>query len=630
MKARNSVSLSFFLPQWLQEPLLPVGLAAEIRESLPFWVTAVLLGGVGGLGSAFEADGFTTMALLISTLALLAASASVFGHPFAQRTVSLMLIQPVSRDTLWRRKMSLVLVMAVTSVLIQAAMAMLVMWLNNGWHQRTFSGLGVFSLYGIAAVLSVVLVTPWLTLASRSTLAGVVFTVALPALLAVASNLATWLWFGSDPQDLIALREFQWMAFLGLAVLTWLVAPFLGYRAFQRLEAVEARSLNLPWPRWLGFAPTRLLRPNPGNLFGKLAVKELHLLAPAFLVAALYLLICGALLATRLAWPSVEVSTNSDQVTQITTFLYAALVSLLIGALTCAEERQAGTLVWHLTLPLASWKQWAVKAGTALSLALILAIGLPVLVLSAPAALEFPAARMETMPSSWLAIVLQVVAWCTLGMYLSSTTTTTLRAMLWAAPVGFLSSTVLWTWLHSVLGRLWLSSLGIPGSGFVSDGPRAWPLIGMAQMLVWWLLIAVTLVLPLGCAWQNYRRLDRKTSRIFIHLGAMAAWFVVLNTVWVGFSVLWSRMPPPQQVDSEVVHQPRPSVQLPNPGYVASPDPSATPTPGQTNPGLPRMDARMLMRYGLTPPRPATRQDTNFLEAPASVPENSAPPSDSP
>ncbi|MHB1309910.1 MAG: hypothetical protein ACYC23_22800, partial [Limisphaerales bacterium] len=244
--------------------------------------------------------------------------------------------------------------------------------------------------------------------------------------------------------------------------------------------------------------------------------------------------------------------------------------------------------------------------------------------------LGFPAARMETMPSSWLAIVLQVVAWCTLGMYLSSTTTTTLRAMLWAAPVGFLSSTVLWTWLHSVLGRLWLSSLGIPGSGFVSDGPRAWPLIGMAQMLVWWLLIAVTLVLPLGCAWQNYRRLDRKTSRIFIHLGAMAAWFVVLIAVWVGFSVLWSRMPPPQLVDSEVVHQPRPSVQLPNPGYVASPDPSATPTPGQTNPGLPRMDARMLMRYGLTPPRPATRQDTNFLEAPASVPENSAPPSDSP
>ena len=58
-------------------------------------------------------------------------------------------------------------------------------------------------------------------------------------------------------------------------------------------------------------------------------------------------------------------------------FVYLAILSILIGALSSAEERHMGTLEWHLLLPMAQWKQWCIKAGTAFLLAIALGVGLP-------------------------------------------------------------------------------------------------------------------------------------------------------------------------------------------------------------------------------------------------------------
>ena len=52
--------------------------------------------------------------------------------------------------------------------------------------------------------------------------------------------------------------------------------------------------------------------------------------------------------------------------------LYGALLAVLIGSLASAEERQNGTLEWQLLLPMAAWKQWAVKVGTVLVLTALL------------------------------------------------------------------------------------------------------------------------------------------------------------------------------------------------------------------------------------------------------------------
>ena len=65
-----------------------------------------------------------------------------------------------------------------------------------------------------------------------------------------------------------------------------------------------------------------------------------------------------------------------------TTAVYALGVPALIGSLATAEERQLGTLAWQLQLPIPIWQQWAVKAVTTFSLALLLSSGLPVLLVS--------------------------------------------------------------------------------------------------------------------------------------------------------------------------------------------------------------------------------------------------------
>jgi hypothetical protein len=59
--------------------------------------------------------------------------------------------------------------------------------------------------------------------------------------------------------------------------------------------------------------------------------------------------------------------------------LFGALLSMLIGSLASAEERQLGTHEWQVLLPMAAWRQWIVKAGTALGLAALLSFALPVL-----------------------------------------------------------------------------------------------------------------------------------------------------------------------------------------------------------------------------------------------------------
>ena len=63
------------------------------------------------------------------------------------------------------------------------------------------------------------------------------------------------------------------------------------------------------------------------------------------------------------------------------TVLYSSVLALLIGSIASAEERQLGTQEWQQLLPMASWKQWALKVGTAIGLSLLLGVALPAVIL---------------------------------------------------------------------------------------------------------------------------------------------------------------------------------------------------------------------------------------------------------
>jgi len=56
---------------------------------------------------------------------------------------------------------------------------------------------------------------------------------------------------------------------------------------------------------------------------------------------------------------------------------HGMVVALLAGALVGAEERQMGTLVSQFQLPMAVWRQWLIKVVVALTVGLVLSVGLP-------------------------------------------------------------------------------------------------------------------------------------------------------------------------------------------------------------------------------------------------------------
>ncbi|MCZ7636351.1 MAG: hypothetical protein M5U12_10130 [Verrucomicrobia bacterium] len=144
--------------------------------------------------------------------------------------------------------------------------------------------------------------------------------------------------------------------------------------------------------------------------------KELRLQSPAFVVGGLYVLICGTDLVLQWAWPRPGELSLTSEVTSFVTLFHVLLVTLLAGALACAEDRATGVLPWHLTLPIALRTQWRVKVGVALGTALALGVALPGIVLG----LGRSPILNELAGPAWLAVVLAAAVLCALGLYLSS------------------------------------------------------------------------------------------------------------------------------------------------------------------------------------------------------------------
>ena len=78
---------------------------------------------------------------------------------------------------------------------------------------------------------------------------------------------------------------------------------------------------------------------------------------------------------------------------------------------------------------MASWKQWIVKAGTAIGLAMLLAVALPALLLSVSGG----AIRIN----AWYACVILLLT--AVSLYVSSLSTSGLRALLVSLPVSLCS-----------------------------------------------------------------------------------------------------------------------------------------------------------------------------------------------
>ncbi len=575
MKPRGTVGFSFLLPTWLREPLLSIGVAKEVREIFPYWLVSAAVSALwlaGGGGSLDE--GMAFVSFLVGELATMAMGAAMFGHEFTHRTVSLMLVQPVARRELWQRKMAVLGAAMGVPLLLRLAGPIL--------HGNALTTLSFAGLMSVSAILYGLTVAPWLTLVSRSVLAGTVFTACLPVITYQATSVAVALAYGLDVSNASAMPA-TLSVFALLTVLQWIVAPFLGYRAFRRLQATDSPGTVIRLPRllrrtqataiqWLaapllGYraflrmramesrgtairlprllrrtqAPTATVR-RPGGAWAKLIGKELRLLAPAYVVAGLYVLVCGADIAIRLHWPAASRGEYGSDLVRISSVIFGIIISLLAGCLACAEERHLGTLPWQLVQPVAAWRQWLVKAGVALAVSLVLGLGLPVLMFNAERAffwtkpIDYPALVIAL-------VVLNVVLLTLLGLYVSSVANSTIQAMLWATPIAVGLEASLW-------GTAAFQSYpgGIRGvlPQFLTDGswttfPAGLKALLLCVFLLWILLAAGLYFLPLIGAYANFRRLDQRASRVLMQLALFLGYYATGAVAFFGLA-LWSTM----------------------------------------------------------------------------------------
>jgi hypothetical protein len=320
----------------------------EVRALLPTWSACALTLCAAALVRDPRIPALGMAAFSLGSVAL---GAQSMGHEYTCRTLSLLLVQPSERRKLFLIKFGVLAAMLLTL----AAAAWTALFIDGRFQRPSLWHPSLLVLLPTACGL---FIAPLLTMVCRSQLAGVVFTGAIPGMTMLLSQLlAAAIGAGRAP-DQVAL----WIMIFSCGMIAvWAIAAVLNWRMFMRLEAIDGTGAELRAPRWVRGstrAPARSRHP-----LWVLAKKELHLQQMTFVIVTIYLIFWTALSVMKHVVPELR----GFPLFPLTIF-YVLMLSLLIGSLPSAEERQFGTLEWQMLLPMAAWQQWSVKAGIVLGL----------------------------------------------------------------------------------------------------------------------------------------------------------------------------------------------------------------------------------------------------------------------
>ena len=357
----------------------------EGRALAPIWLGTVLL-----IVAATTA-GMLSIALLAFIFGTAALGVFSIGHEYAHRTLTSFLAQPLNRS---RLLLSKVVVLAPLLVLLSLVVALVV--LRADGIDRVFGGAVRAPRFGVLAAqpvddalvsrwqVTLVLLTPllglcvapWLTMVCRNLIAGLVFTLAVPAGLWIAGQIARAASVNFDFVELEVVHSFGYAPALLLmtigVVAISAVAAVHGRALFVGLEALDAPRELIGSRRT---SPTRAVgvtsQTRRRHPVWMLVQKEVRLQTIAFAVAGLY----------ALGWIGLSAARSEQYIAGqsfvMLTEMYGMFVALLIGALSSAEERSMGTAQWQMLQPLALWKQSLVKLVTIGLLALLLGLAVP-------------------------------------------------------------------------------------------------------------------------------------------------------------------------------------------------------------------------------------------------------------
>lgn len=527
-------------------------LLKELRLQLPGCLIAVVGPGLIALAPVHDLAG---MLLFTHGLGCFLMGAAAWGSEFEQRTVAGLLSHPQSRAGLFAEKMG------VLGTLLLIATVNL-WWLSPSLSDR---GLGREEM-GTAVMVALFAATggPLFSLLSRSTLAGMIFSVAVPPLgyLAVTLLLQTAYQIKLLPASL-PLGGVEWLR-IGSG-LYWVTAFALGWWYFHHLQVRDggaggrtatglhplSRPIDLLLARWLP----------PRSLTARLFTKEMRLHVLPWLVAGLMTGLFLLWVTVRLFLPEEDRPTRAIEIQLLTMWagIMGVLALLGTGATSIAEERELGTLEWQLTQPASLTRQWWIKVGVALGLGGGLGVIYPLLLL----VLSFGPADLLT---EWndlsaggilaaLGVSTLILA---LGLYASSLSRNTMTAM--ATAVGIAVGALALAGLcglylgerltHSlqeidrnwVAGRVMEAPAWAPSALFLRHLPISLILLGGLLLLVAFLKLART----------NFPRpaVSRRTR--FLQLSGLALGFLLFD--WAGGAV-FSRLMVWQQQANYATYQ---------------------------------------------------------------------------
>jgi hypothetical protein len=444
-------------------------------------------------------------------LACLWLCANAFGSEFDHRTMGQLLVQPRSRGRIYREKLG------VAGSL--AGLAAVIFFLTPS---RSMAGdpqsLGETLGYLILGLAS----APFFTLISRSTLAGFVFTLAVPMALYLVLQTLLDVYHARVYPDLVD-RSREELALLWAGSVIYLGAMTLAsWRVFKRLEWREGGAgggstpglyaLSGAWDRWIG--RRWLGKPSTAQLIRK----ELRLHVVPWLIAGILIGFWGLSLLIRKRAPESEWGVAAANPYTVTLYagIFGTFVLLVTGASAIAEERVLGTLEWQWTQPIPMARQWKIKMGVATALALTLGLVLPAALVWLgfdAEALDATFGQTERQPIAVYAMAL--VALFATSLYASSVSQSSMKAValttLLLASLGAAGALTAWgvvTVIDQYWGNLWLwtdlDRLSDPA--LLNQMPPAW--------------------LPTG---PNLRSITQ--------FGA-----IVIGGIWVGFLVRNSRL----------------------------------------------------------------------------------------
>jgi hypothetical protein len=507
-------------------------LAKEFRPLLFPWCVAAL-GAVGYLVALadpiFAKGEFGSFLIGLAGCAFVAGclllAAMPMGSELQERTLALLLSQPMDRSRLWKEKL-----LAATIAVGALALVHGVATIATG--QLRLGEALLCLIFMVAAICSV----GYWTLATRSVIGGIVAAVSTPIWVSFAIHLTVYYGLGLRP-------EFDEWTTVVLAICAGAVYSafflWLGRRQFAELElkdTLASRSAQIPE----ALVPKKLValfRCRPSGALRNLIRKEVCLQKPIFLISAVFT-ICWLLTLLLL------VLEQSDQVNQhifyvstlnALTAIQITLTVVLAGCVSLGEEKSLGLAAWHLTLPVSARRQWLVKLGTAGGVFVLMGLVLPSLLalltsIKTNVGLVYLFADKEHAGSLWTLAVLGGIF--VLSFWSASLVANTVRAVLTLVltciALGTAASFAFWSaekfgglqtgFLTSLIARFQWSPYSL-------DGVFPWGGILLC-------LIAGATLIALVQSFSQFRRAQSQSATLFRH-GAILAAVAFAIAFWV-------------------------------------------------------------------------------------------------